>query len=255
MLDLMSSWISHLPAGYQPARAVGLGMNADELSRNPALDDWVVHDLNREPTLPFDDASFDAVLIAVSVQYLQRPLEVFAEIARVLEPGGLCVVSFSNRCFPTKAVALWQGLNDSGHVQAVGAYFQHAGGFEATEWFERKTPGADPLYIVQARTRCLNKRSANQARSKSRLSIFKSRTMPAIVPGRKSLLPQFGIVVRVPSAGFRQISCDPRAWRSNSQPSDLSLRVSSRYVKPRRRVRQPPRSQVAAGRRAPGRRR
>ena len=152
VLDLMSSWISHLPAGYQPARAVGLGMNADELSRNPALDDWVVHDLNREPTLPFDDASFDAVLIAVSVQYLQRPLEVFAEIARVLEPGGRCVVSFSNRCFPTKAVALWQGLNDSGHVQAVGAYFQHAGGFEAAEWHERKTPGADPLYIVQART-------------------------------------------------------------------------------------------------------
>ena len=71
VLDLMSSWISHLPAGYQPARAVGLGMNADELSRNPALDDWVVHDLNREPTLPFDDGSFDAVLIAVSVQYLQ----------------------------------------------------------------------------------------------------------------------------------------------------------------------------------------
>ena len=82
VLDLMSSWISHLPADYQPARVVGLGMNADELSRNPALDEWVVHDLNREPTLPFDEASFDAVLIAVSVQYLQRPLEVFAEIAR-----------------------------------------------------------------------------------------------------------------------------------------------------------------------------
>ena len=121
VLDLMSSWISHLPAGYQSARAVGLGMNADELSRNPALDDWVVHDLNREPTLPFDNASFDAVLIAVSVQYLQRPLEVFAEIARVLEPGGLCVVSFSNRCFPTKAVALWQGLNMLPHlVRSLG---------------------------------------------------------------------------------------------------------------------------------------
>ena len=119
-----------------------------------ALDDWVVHDLNREPTLPFDDASFDAVLIAVSVQYLQRPLEVFAEIARVLEPGGLCVVSFSNRCFPTKAVALWQGLNDSGHVQAVGAYFRYSGAFEEPQWHDISPAKgrSDPMYVVQSRT-------------------------------------------------------------------------------------------------------
>ena len=152
VLDLMSSWISHLPEGYQPAKAVGLGMNADELARNPALDEWVVQDLNQNPTLPWEDASFDAVLIAVSVQYLQRPLEVFAEIARVLEPGGICIVSFSNRCFPTKAVALWQGLNDHDHIQLVGAYFHHADTYQPAQWHERKQPGADPLYIVQART-------------------------------------------------------------------------------------------------------
>ena len=151
VLDLMSSWVSHLPQNYRVARTTGLGLNAAELQRNPALDEWIVHDLNRRPALPWPDASFDAVLIAVSVQYLQRPLEVFGEIARVLEPGGICVVSFSNRCFPTKAVALWQGLNDHGHVQAVGAYFHHAGGFDPPEWFERRMPGADPLYIVQAR--------------------------------------------------------------------------------------------------------
>ena len=152
ILDLMSSWISHLPDGYQPAKAVGLGMNADELARNPALDEWVVQDLNQNSTLPWEDASFDAVLIAVSVQYLQRPLEVFAEIARVLEPGGICIVSFSNRCFPTKAVALWQGLNDHDHIQLVGAYFHHANAYQPAQWHERKQPGADPLYIVQART-------------------------------------------------------------------------------------------------------
>jgi len=151
ILDLMSSWISHLPDGYKPAKAVGLGMNADELARNPALDEWVVQDLNQNPQLPWPDASFDAVLIAVSVQYLQRPLEVFAEIARVLEPGGPCIVSFSNRCFPTKAVTLWQALGDQDHVQLVGAYFHHSGRFHPAQWYERKRPGADPLYIVQAR--------------------------------------------------------------------------------------------------------
>ena len=151
VLDLMSSWISHLPEGYQPAKVVGLGMNADELAHNPALDEWVVQDLNQNPALPWEDASFDAVLIAVSVQYLQRPLEVFAEIARVLEPGGICIVSFSNRCFPTKAVTLWQALGDHDHVQLVGTYFHHSGGFEPAQWYERKQPGADPLYIVQAR--------------------------------------------------------------------------------------------------------
>ena len=152
ILDLMSSWISHLPEGYQPAKAVGLGMNAEELARNPALHEWVVQDLNQNPTLPWPEASFDAVLIAVSVQYLQRPLEVFAEIARVLEPGGICIVSFSNRCFPTKAVALWQALNDADHIQLVGAYFHHSSAFEPAQWHERKHPSADPLYIVQART-------------------------------------------------------------------------------------------------------
>lgn len=152
ILDLMSSWISHLPEGYKPAKAVGLGMNADELARNPALDEWVVQDLNQNPKLPWPNASFDAVLIAVSVQYLQRPLEVFAEIARILEPGGQCIVSFSNRCFPTKAISLWQALNDHEHIQLVGAYFHHSGGFQPAQWHERKQPGADPLYIVQART-------------------------------------------------------------------------------------------------------
>ena len=152
ILDLMSSWISHLPEDYQPAKAVGLGMNTEELARNPALHEWVVQDLNQNPTLPWPEASFDAVLIAVSVQYLQRPLEIFAEIARVLEPGGICIVSFSNRCFPTKAVALWQALNDHDHIQLVGAYFHHSSAFEPAQWHERKHPTADPLYIVQART-------------------------------------------------------------------------------------------------------
>ena len=159
VLDLMSSWISHLPEGYEGSRIAGLGMNAAEMERNPVLDDWTVHDLNADPNLPFGDAEFDAVLIAVSVQYLRRPLEVFREIGRVLDEDGICAVSFSNRCFPTKAVRIWQGLDDAGHVQLAGAYFHYSRAFEPPQWFDLSPrPGAppgtaDPLFAVQARKR------------------------------------------------------------------------------------------------------
>jgi SAM-dependent methyltransferase len=112
VLDLMSSCISHLPPEPKLASVTGLGMNAIELDANPRLSERVVHDLNRDPRIPFADARFDACLIAVSVQYLIHPVEVFAEIARVLKPGAPCTVSFSNRCFWTKAVAIWRALSD-----------------------------------------------------------------------------------------------------------------------------------------------
>ena len=112
VLDLMGSWRSHLPASFGGA-AIGLGLNAVEMAENPHLAAAVVHDLNREPGLPFADAAFDAVVCAVSVQYLTRPLDVFREVRRVLRPGAPFVVSFSNRCFPDKAVALWRASDDS----------------------------------------------------------------------------------------------------------------------------------------------
>ena len=154
VLDLMSSWVSHYPDDLLPERAAGLGMNADELARNPVLSEWVVHDLNADPTLPYGDDEFDAVTIAVSVQYLTKPLEVFREIGRVLVPAGVCIVSFSNRCFPTKAVWLWQGMGDEGHVQQVGAYFHYSGAFDPPEWFDLSPAKgrSDPLYVVQSRT-------------------------------------------------------------------------------------------------------
>lgn len=152
VLDLMSSWVSHYPAAFRGARVAGLGMNAEELSKNPALTERVVQDLNREPWLPYEDAAFHAVTIAVSVQYLTRPLELLAEIARVLRPEGICAISFSNRCFPTKATALWSALNDAGHGRLVQAYFQEAGGFGPPELLRLPTaPRADPLFVVQAR--------------------------------------------------------------------------------------------------------
>ena len=141
------------PAGFAPSRAAGLGMNADELAANPALTEWVVHDLNTDPKLPYDDAGFDVAAISVSVQYLRQPVPVFRQIGRALRPGGICSVAFSNRCFPTKAIALWSATGDAGHAQIVAAYFHYAGGFTEAETLDLSPdPGrSDPLYVVQAR--------------------------------------------------------------------------------------------------------
>jgi SAM-dependent methyltransferase len=152
-LDLMSSWRSHLPATLKPARVVGLGMNAEEMRDNPALNKFIVHNLNRDPILPFEDGAFDAAFCSVSVQYLQRPIEVFREVGRVCKTGAPFVVSFSNRCFPTKAVAVWAATSDNQHMALVARYFEDAGSWRDVQaWSKpRGVRGGDPLYIVWAR--------------------------------------------------------------------------------------------------------
>jgi len=151
VLDLMSSWISHFER--PPRRLVGLGMNAAELAANPMLDDHAVHDLNADPALPFPDASFDDATCCVSVDYLVEPVAVFGEVARVLRPGGRFVVTFSNRCFPTKAIHGWLATDDEQHMQLVGAYFALSEAFEPAVG-QLRTPngGGDPLYAAWATT-------------------------------------------------------------------------------------------------------
>ncbi len=150
-LDLMSSWRSHLPDTLRPTKVIGLGMNADEMADNPQLDEYIIHNLNQEPTLPYDDAQFDAVICAVSVQYLIQPIKVFQAVNRVLRPGGPFILSFSNRCFPTKAVAIWRSLNNAQHVQLVGHYFTESSGWDTPQVFEKPpTTTSNPLYIVWA---------------------------------------------------------------------------------------------------------
>ena len=153
VLDLMSSYASHLPTHVAYGSVIGLGMNETELEANPRLTGHRVHDLNRVPTLPFEDGSFDACTLAVSVQYLVAPVKVFAETARVLRPGAPCAVTFSNRLFPTKAVALWQALGAAERARLIGLYFALAGGFEKPT-FEDLSPHpgiSDPLYVVSAK--------------------------------------------------------------------------------------------------------
>lgn len=150
VLDICSSWVSHFRAA--PARLVAMGMNATELAANPMASASVVRDLNVEPVLPFDDSSFDAVTCCVSVDYLAKPLQVFAEVARVLRPGGTFVCTFSNRCFPTKAIRGWLATDDAGRCDIVTTYFRLTNGF-TDPVTERRNPDArtDPLYAVSAR--------------------------------------------------------------------------------------------------------
>jgi SAM-dependent methyltransferase len=164
VLDLMSSWVSHLPEDIAQLRVTGLGLNREELERNPRLTERVVHDLNTEPTLPFADGTFDAAICTVSVEYLIRPIEVFAEVARVLKPGASFTVTFSDRWFPTKAIELWTELHPFERLGLVVEYFRKAGIFTglsteslrglprpADDKYADRLAQSDPVFAVRGR--------------------------------------------------------------------------------------------------------
>jgi SAM-dependent methyltransferase len=161
VFDMMSSWVSHLPEEMTFEHVEGHGMNADELSRNPRLDHYFVQNLNHNPVLPLSDQSFDAVLNTVSVQYLQNPEVIFAEIHRILKPGGLAIFSFSNRMFYHKAIQAWRDSPERDRVELVKGYFSAVPGFSEPEAIARVSnlpsfmqmlgmAGGDPFYAVMA---------------------------------------------------------------------------------------------------------
>ncbi len=151
LLDLMSSWVSHLPPEVAFNEVIGQGMNAEELRANPRLSRSFVQDLNRTPTLPIETDICDAALCCVGVQYLQRPLEVFAEVLRVLRSGAPFILSFSNRCFPTKAVAIWRALDTHGHAALVRLYLERAGFRDIRADVLRDGSESDPLIAITGR--------------------------------------------------------------------------------------------------------
>ncbi|EOA31193.1 hypothetical protein CARUB_v10014360mg [Capsella rubella] len=140
VLDLMSSWVSHLPEEVKYEKVVGHGLNAQELARNPRLDYFFVKDLNEDQIFEFEDKYFDAVLCSVGVQYLQHPEQVFAQVYRVLKPGGLLIVSFSNRMFYEKAIRVWRDGSEYSRVQLVVQYFQSIEGFTQPEIIRQQQP-------------------------------------------------------------------------------------------------------------------
>ncbi|KAM7519321.1 hypothetical protein LguiB_018283 [Lonicera macranthoides] len=153
LLDMCSSWVSHFPAGYKQECIVGMGLNEEELKCNPVLTEYIVQDLNVNPKLPFEDNSFDVITNVVSIDYLTKPIDVVKEMCRILKPGGMAIISFSNRCFFTKAISIWTSTCDAEHVMIAGAYFHYAGGFEPPQAVDiSPNPGrSDPMYIVYSR--------------------------------------------------------------------------------------------------------
>lgn len=151
VLDIMSSWVSHLPDDVAYAEVIGHGMNAAELAANPRLDRWFTQDLNADPALPLPDASIDAACMCVSVQYLQHPAKVFSSLAQGLRPNSPVLVTFSNRCFPTKAVAIWQALDGPDQCRLVELYLQRAGLQSVESRMLRDGRRSDPLWAVIGR--------------------------------------------------------------------------------------------------------
>lgn len=161
VLDLMSSWNSHLPEDLKLSHLSGLGLNREELDANPRLQERLVHDLNLKPVLPYEDNRFDAIVCNLSVEYLVKPIEIFTEALRVLKPGGRLILTFSNRWFQPKVVKIWQDLHEFERMGLVLEYFLLAGGFTNLEtWsmrgllrplddkYAKQMPFADPLYAV-----------------------------------------------------------------------------------------------------------
>jgi SAM-dependent methyltransferase len=161
ILDLMSSWVSHLPEEMEFEHVEGHGLNAEELARNPRLNHYFVQNLNENPQLPFSDREFDAVLNTVSVQYLEYPEAILAEIYRILKPGGIAIISFSNRMFAQKAIQAWRDGSEASRLNLVGRYFQSVSGFSKPEAIVKQSQapnflallgmgGNDPFYAVLA---------------------------------------------------------------------------------------------------------
>lgn len=145
IFDMMSSWVSHLPEKMEFEHVEGHGMNEEELARNPRLNHYFIQNLNQNQLLPLPDQSFDAVLNTVSVQYLQLPEAVFAEIYRILKPDGIAIISFSNRMFYQKAIQAWRDSSEAGRIELVKGYFNAIPGFGQPEVVAR--PGSMPGFL------------------------------------------------------------------------------------------------------------
>lgn len=154
ILDLMGSWASHIPGSLTGCRVTGLGLNSEELAANRQLTDFVVHDLNRSPSLPFDDDAFDAVICTASIEYLARPLEVIVEVSRILRPGGVFITTFSDRWFPGKQILSWSEMHPFERLGFVLACYMTSNAFEAlhTESIRGYPRPVDDKYIGERAT-------------------------------------------------------------------------------------------------------
>lgn len=202
ILDLMAGWDSHLPESLEPSAVIGLGLNPKELASNKALTRAVIHDVNKNPQLPFAAATFDAVINTVSVDYMTQPVRVFQEVGRILKPGGLFLVIFSNRMFPQKAVRVWSQSGEAERVLLVEEFFQEAGAFEKARFFAsqgKPRPSgdkyvsleipSDPVYAVYADRKGVGASSGKKRPVVTRLS-FGARLEKETLEKRKAAIKE-----------------------------------------------------------------
>jgi SAM-dependent methyltransferase len=169
VLDLMSSWQSHIPDNVYLKELTGLGLNREELERNDLLCKWFVHDLNLYPILPFKNNEFDAAICTVSIEYIIYPDDIFHEFSRILRPGGVLIIAFSNRWFPPKAIQIWKDLHEFERMGLVLEYFERSGKFENLEtyslrglprpWDDKYFPErrySDPIFAVWGKNKLKN---------------------------------------------------------------------------------------------------
>ena len=119
ILDLMSSWVSHLPSNISYKKVIGHGMNEAELSSNERLDRFFVHNLNKKQNMPIEDSSIDVGLIVAGWQYLQYPEKVSLELSRIIKSDSLLIISFTNRAFWTKAPNIWTYSSEEKRIEYV----------------------------------------------------------------------------------------------------------------------------------------
>ena len=164
IIDLMSSFRSHLPKDSNYNSVVGLGMNQEELRNNYSLTDFVTQDLNKLPKLPYLDNQFDACLVSFSIQYLVHPVDFMADVGRILRLGSMCHVAFSNRMFPAKAIAVWQTASDLEKAELIAHYFDASKMFGVPEMEQLVAPDKDydPLYVVRAKCKSDRENADNQ---------------------------------------------------------------------------------------------
>lgn len=157
VLDLCSSFTSHYPPDWKASRCVAIGLNPFELMANPSKTEWTIQNLNTNPKLPYEDCTFDTITNSLSVDYMTRPIELFKECYRVLKPGGLAAMAFTNRCFPTKIVPIWaEPFTDRNHVKIVMNYFHFSDSWEELALVDVSPSLRDPMYIVQAKKPAIN---------------------------------------------------------------------------------------------------
>ena len=165
ILDLMSSWVSHLPQGITYKKVIGHGMNEAELSSNQRLDSYWIQNLNQNQNIPIESSSIDAGLVVAGWQYLQYPERVALELSRIIKTDSLLIISFTNRAFWTKAPNIWTHSSEDGRIEYVSRVLT-ANGWRIEKIVKEKTMEkkflgiysveSDPFFSVIARNNSSN---------------------------------------------------------------------------------------------------